>query len=361
MACYHLTLKVMSRKGGEGHSAPHGVAYRSGGRGATITKVEKVGGVSAVAAAAYRSGEAIVDERQRELGTRLEPYDYGAKGHILHTEIMTPEGDLPEWATHRSALWNAVERAEKRKDAVVAREVEVMLPRELSMAENLTLVRRLCADQFVSKGLIVDLAIHEPTASDGLPHKHCHIMITPRPIGPEGFHAYKDQTFWWAGQGDKSKEELEKLRAIWARMQNDALAAAGSSARVDHRSLAAQREEAIDQAAQAHAAGQEHAAQCHAARAELLMRTPQKPRGISPLIQAAGKTLERKLRYQWAAIRRKAERMTHGTGSGGELFGLLARAAEFMRGYTLEPPPRAREAPVHDIAPWQGWEPEHGR
>lgn len=268
MACYHLTLKVMSRKGGDGQSAPHGVAYRSGNRGATISTVTKVGGVSAVAAAAYRSGQAIEDER---LG---QTYDYRNKEAILHTEIVLPAGPVPAWATDRNQLWNAVEKAEKRKDAVVAREVEVMLPRELDLADQVKLVRRFIAEHFTSKGLVADFGIHRPTAADGLPHPHCHIMITPRALGPDGFAAKKDQTFWWEGQRDKSKGELTALREAWATLQNDALADAGSAARVDHRTLAAQREGELKKAQQAQEAGRPTEAQAHQRQAQRLDREP---------------------------------------------------------------------------------------
>lgn len=275
MACYHLTLKVMSRKGGAAQSAVHGVAYRSGGKGATVSKVETVGGVSAVAAAAYRSGEVLRDERQGQT------YDYRQKQHILHTEIVLPEGDMPAWASDRVTLWNEVEKAEKRKDAVVAREVEIMLPRELSMTENLELVRGFVADHFSAKGLVADFAIHEPDASDQGKHPHCHIMITPRALTEDGFAAKKDQTFWWVSKGDKSKDELEHLRAEWAERQNEALALAGSSARVDHRSLVAQRADALAAADQARAEGRPQEAAQHAQAARTLHRVPQVPLALS--------------------------------------------------------------------------------
>ena len=155
---------------------------------------------------------------------------------------------------------------------------------------------------------------------------------------------------------------MDKLRAIWAEMQNDALAAAGSSARVDHRSLAAQREEALEHASQARVAGQEQTAKRHEERAQVLMREPQKPRGISATIEAAGKALERKLRYQWARLYRKAERMARSAGFGGELFDLAARTDAFMRGHAHETPRHAHAPPAHVAdGPWHGWEPEHGR
>ena len=275
MASYHLRLKFMSRKGGDGSSAVHGAAYRSGGKGATVSQVEKVGGVSAVAAAAYRSGEALRDDRQGR------SYDYTAKDHIAHTEIILPEGNMPEWASSRAQLWNEVERAEKRKDATVAREVEISLPRELSLAENIALVRGFMLEQFVSKGLVVDFAIHEPKASDGDKHIHAHCMITPRALTESGFAAKKDQTFWFVSKGDKSKEALNGLRAAWADRQNDALARKGASARVDHRTLMAQRTDALARADQARAQGRPQEAAQHAQAARSLNRVPQVPLGLS--------------------------------------------------------------------------------
>lgn len=298
MACYHLTLKFMSRKGGagaSGQSAVHGAAYRSGNRGAAVT----VGGVSAVAAAAYRSGQVIHDER-----TGLT-YDYRNKDAILHTEIVLPAGPHPEWATDRNRLWNQVEKAEKRKDATVAREVEVMLPRELDMGQQLALVRRFIAQEVTAKGLVADFAIHRPDAADGEPHPHCHIMITPRALEAEGFAARKDDTFRWSGKGEKSKDALVALRAAWAELQNDALADAGSDAKVDHRSLAAQREEALSLAEMAHATGRAEEAAHQAQRAEELNRIPQVPLGLGRRVREVSGYLKERLN-RWAAQRHYA-------------------------------------------------------
>ena len=87
-------------------------------------------GRSAVAAAAYRSGDRLVDARQG-----LE-HDYTRRSGVVHSELVLPEG-AGTWS--RAELWNAAEQAEKRKDARTAREWEIALPSELSAEERAAL------------------------------------------------------------------------------------------------------------------------------------------------------------------------------------------------------------------------------
>lgn len=212
MAIYHLRAKIMSRS--KGQSAVAGAAYRGGGH-------------SAVHAAAYRSGAILVDERTGQ------SYDYSQKGHVEYTEIMAPEG-APGWTHDRSQLWNHVEAGEKRKDAQLAREMEITLPRELTPEECRDLVREFVRDEFVSRGMVADIAIHRPKASDGGEQPHAHVMLTMRTLGPDG-----------EGFGPKVREWnnvalLEGWREAWAEAANRALERAGKEDRIDHRTLEAQ-------------------------------------------------------------------------------------------------------------------------
>src|SRR3546814_20218144 len=93
----------------------------------SVKFISRGSGRSAVAAAAYRSGERLTDER---LG---KCHDYTRKSDIEHREIMAPDR-TPDWMLDRSRLWNGVEAVEKRKDAQLAREVEIHLPREIGRA-----------------------------------------------------------------------------------------------------------------------------------------------------------------------------------------------------------------------------------
>jgi hypothetical protein len=212
MAIYHLRAKILSRR--KGHSTIAGAAYRSGGHSATH-------------AAAYRSGEKLLDERTGRT------FDYRRKQGITHTEIITPK-NAPGWAYRRETLWNRVEVAEKRKDAQVAREIEISLPRELSPEQRVALVRAFVKQHFVKRGMVADIAIHCPRASDGKEQPHAHIMLTLRPLKPDGSGFGNKERAW------NDHALLEHWREQWATAVNQALADANSGERVDHRTLQAQ-------------------------------------------------------------------------------------------------------------------------
>jgi len=190
MAIYHCAAKVISRSAGR----------------------------SAVAAAAYRAGADLYDER---LETE---HCYAKKKGVVHSEIMAPP-DAPAWVLERQSLWNAVEASEKRRDSQLARDFDLALPVELSLPQRLALVRGFVQEQFVDRGMVADYSIHE----DNPQNPHCHLMTTMRTIDAEGFglkaRAWND------------KDLLQAQRAAWSDHVNRALEQAGHDARVDHRSL----------------------------------------------------------------------------------------------------------------------------
>ena len=136
-------------------------------------------GRSSTAASAYRAAERVVDRRTGEV------HDYTRKHGVEHTEILAP-AHAPDWARDRSALWNAVEQIERRKDAQVSREVRVALPSELSVEQNRDLVRGFVQEQFVARGMVADIALHAPGREGDQRNHHAHILLTTREIGPEG-------------------------------------------------------------------------------------------------------------------------------------------------------------------------------
>ncbi|WP_376711135.1 MobQ family relaxase [Pseudochrobactrum lubricantis] len=217
MAIYHLSAKVISRAGGR----------------------------SSVAAAAYRTAGRLHDDRQG-----LE-YDYSRKGGVDHCEIMVPE-NAPDWMRDRNQLWNAVEIVEKRRDAQLAREIEVSLPRELDRGQRLELLRGFIQREFVDRGMIADVAVHEGKARDGFGQPHAHVMLTMREMTGDGFG--KKERGW------NAPDLLVGWREAWAQDTNIALERAGRSERIDHRSLDAQRSEAEQQVQRARANGQEEIA-----------------------------------------------------------------------------------------------------
>ena len=214
-------------------------------------------GRSATAAAAYRTAEVITDHRTGEV------HDYTRKGGVLHTEIIAPD-NAPAWVHDRSSLWNAVEDAERRKDAQVAREVRVALPSELATEQNADLVRAFVQEQFVARGMIADVALHAPGREGDQRNHHAHIMLTTRAVGPEGFGAKERD---W-----NAKDLLVDWRQSWAEHVNDTLERYDISERVDHRTLVAQRADALSLAHDAKERGDAPAQAAHMARAVELDR-----------------------------------------------------------------------------------------
>ena len=178
-------------------------------------------GRSSVAAAAYRAGQDLRDDR-----TGLD-HDFTRKEGVLHSEIMAP-ADAPEWMLDRSKLWNAVEAVETRRNSQMAREFQLSLPHELGFEDNRELVRDFVQEQFVAKGMIADVSIHAPSSYGDQRNIHAHVMLTTRTLTDEGFG--KKERAW------NDRAQLEDWREQWAHHQNRALARQGESGRVDHRS-----------------------------------------------------------------------------------------------------------------------------
>ena len=192
IAIYHFNVKIVSR-----------------GKGA-----------SAVAKAAYISGEKIKNEYDGVI------HDYRRKHEVVHKEILLPD-NAPPYFKKRSVLWNAVEKSETRKNSQTARHIDAALPVEISRSEQIDLVRHFCQQCFVSKGMCVDFAIHDK--GDGNPH--VHILLTTRKVGENGF-TQKERTW-----NDKSL--LLEWRKLWADWCNHKLYFV-SNERIDHRSYKAQ-------------------------------------------------------------------------------------------------------------------------
>ena len=216
-------------------------------------------GRSATAAIAYRVAERIEDRR-----TGLV-FDYAAKSGVDHTEILAP-GHAPDWVRDRSELWNRVEESETRKNSQVAREVRVALPAELTHDERVALVRAFVREQFVARGMVADIALHAPGRDGDDRNYHAHILLTTREIGSDGFTTKNRD---W-----NKVEVLEGWREAWARDSNAALERAGIEERVDHRTLVAQRDEALELVSAARERGDEGAELVQTVRAIELDRPP---------------------------------------------------------------------------------------
>lgn len=220
MAIYHFSLRIVSRSAGK----------------------------SAVAMAAYRSGDRLYDERTGE--TKFYPRDVQPE-----TMILAPE-DAPDWVYDRNRLWNEVEKSERRKDAQLCREIDIALPVELTPEQQTELMKQYVQEQFVDRGMIADMAIYR----DNPKNPYAFVMLTMRRLNPDGtWMAKARKEYKLDDNGQRIKlpsgsfasvrinltdwNQIKTLmiwREAWAKHANWALEKAGSPARIDHRSLADQ-------------------------------------------------------------------------------------------------------------------------
>ncbi|WP_448329820.1 MobQ family relaxase [Sulfitobacter sp. M13] len=229
------------------------------------TMISRSQGRSATAASAYRVAERIEDRR-----TGLT-FDYAARSGVDHTEILAPD-HAPDWVRDRSELWNRVEESETRKNSQVAREVRVALPDELTHAQRVALVRDYAQAQFVDRGMVADIALHAPGREGDERNHHAHILLTTRELDAEG--SVPGGGFTTKNRDWNKVEVLEGWREAWARDSNAALERAGLEDRVDHRTLVAQRDEALELASAARERGDEGAELNETVRAMSLDRPP---------------------------------------------------------------------------------------
>lgn len=216
-----------------------------------VQVIKRSAGRSAVAAAAYRACEKLYDERQDMT------HDYSRKGGVEHKEILLPD-NAPAWVQgiDRETLWNAVEANELRKDSQTARELRIMIPREVPPAERITLVRDYVRQNFVDRGMVADVCWHNKIASDGQEQPHAHVMMTMRPLaitagdfGPKVRHDWVPDPMGRThddgrpvmvasnAQSWNCPDYYERCREAWENIANSALEKAGSAERIDRRSL----------------------------------------------------------------------------------------------------------------------------
>ncbi len=224
-----------------------------------VTQIKRSAGQSAIASAAYRSGEKLHSEYYGE------DSDYTKKGGVICSEILMPSHAPPSFSD-RETLWNAVEKVERGKNAQLAYSFDIALQNEFSMEENIELARRFLLEQFVSRGMVVDFAVHSPDKEDGgIQNPHFHVMCPIRPILPNGKWGNKQRREYLLDEdGNRIRDEagndmfnavpttewgkpetLEFWREQWAQLCNARFAEKGLDCRIDHRSFERQGVEQI--------------------------------------------------------------------------------------------------------------------
>jgi ATP-dependent exoDNAse (exonuclease V) alpha subunit len=202
MAIYHFSVQIIGRSSGK----------------------------SVVAAAAYRAGDVLLDKR-----TGIT-HNYTRKQGVYETRILLPE-NAPLWMQDRSQLWNEVERCERQCNSQLAREINVAIPKELNHEQKRSLVYEYVESEFVSRGMIADVALHDLNSEN----PHAHLLLTQRSVTANGF-------------GNKNREwnqksVLQSHRSSWAIHANRALENAGHESRIDYRSL---KDQGLDRLPQIH-------------------------------------------------------------------------------------------------------------
>ncbi|WNW17337.1 MobQ family relaxase [Lactiplantibacillus plantarum] len=163
-------------------------------------------GRSAIASAAYRSGEKLFDDKEGR------SYFY-SRSVIPESFILTPK-NAPKWANDRQKLWNEVEKKDRKSNSRYAKEFNVALPVELSEDEQKELLTKYVQENFVDQGMVADVAIH----LDHPDNPHAHVMLTNRPFNPDGSWRLKAKTQYIKDANGKqllTKSGFPKQRKIW--------------------------------------------------------------------------------------------------------------------------------------------------
>ncbi|MDU6598006.1 MobQ family relaxase [Finegoldia magna] len=215
----------------------------------SVNIISRGKGKSAVASAAYISGEKIKNEWDGVT------HDYTKKQGVISKEIFLPN-HAPKEYKDRKTLWNSVELFEKNSNAQLARNFIISLPKEVSIEENKKMIEEFVQKNFVKEGMIVDLAIHDESR-EGNQNIHAHIMTIVRPINEDGTWGQKSKKEYILDEkGEKilnkngkpktrkvelttwnDKGNVEKWRANFSDLCNEYLAKNKIEKRVDHRSF----------------------------------------------------------------------------------------------------------------------------
>ena len=190
MAIHHFSAKIFQRSAGRG----------------------------AAAIAAYRAGSPIFEARLNHA------FNYSCKPRVIHSGVLLPEGAPVRWRD-RTLLWNEVEAIERRKNAQLAQEIKLALPRELPDAAVIRLVRDFVRAEFCARGMVADLSVHAGTSPIAVAHPHAHVMLSLREISGETFGG--KQRAW------SRLRLLRKWRDDWLGLVKARLVEAGHDIRME--------------------------------------------------------------------------------------------------------------------------------
>jgi hypothetical protein len=227
----------------------------------SLSTVKRSAGRSVVAAVAYQHAARLAQSEGLTFYEGRDVHDYSKKKGVLDSYLLVPR-NAPEWAHDRTALWNAAEAAERRKNSITGREIILSLPHELGLEDHQIMTRRFGEHLVRRYGVAVDIAVHAPSEKGDRRNVHAHLMMTTRELGPDGFGAKTraldegrpqlivDQDKQAVLDADGKKQyrpgrgalEVRWMREEWAGIENKFLLDRGFET-VDHRSLKEQGSE----------------------------------------------------------------------------------------------------------------------
>ena len=183
----------------------------------SVRHVSREKGQMVVASAAYIAGQRIFDSYYNKI------HDYTSKLGVVFTEILIPEY-VPERMTDRETLWNEVEHVERNNKAQLAYSFDIALQNELTLEENIRLAKEFCQEQFVVRGMIVDLAVHEGKSDneEEPDNPHFHVLAPIRPFTEEGIWGNKQRREYILDEdGNRVKDAKEAFAEVIARKIRD--------------------------------------------------------------------------------------------------------------------------------------------
>ena len=215
----------------------------------SVKPISRTNGKSAVAKAAYLTGEKFRDERTGKL------HDYTRRGGVeavLHAQVK----DAPDWSRDIAQAWNTVEAVENRKNSTTAKAIDgLAFPHELTAEERLRVLVDWTREQLGRRGYLWTAAIHEPDKAGDARNHHAHVMWSERPLTPDGFAANKALA---AVNRAAGKEQLAAMRERWAALTGRMLERKGlpleaARWREGHKTIEQQRAAAIERGDTAYA------------------------------------------------------------------------------------------------------------
>ncbi|MCS6782529.1 MAG: MobA/MobL family protein [Gloeomargarita sp. SKYB31] len=176
---------------------------------------------SIIAAIAYRIKDALEDL----VTGKVWDYRQGQQDLLWEFWLKPPECKY----TTRQEVWNAVEAAERRRNARTAREILVAIPAELTQEKQIELVYRFATELQIRYKTVVDVAVHKGYQQR---NPHAHILMPTREIDIlTGKFGKKLRVLDDLKTGP---EEIKWIRQRWEELANEYLP---PDKRIDCRSL----------------------------------------------------------------------------------------------------------------------------